>query len=344
LSFGLLLRLEGTANACAPAPRSNEVVQVQYEDALIVWDARTKTEHFIRRADFQTAAKDFGFLVPTPTVPKLGEAPDEVFARLGEHVKPEVRHTRPIRFEPVGLLLSTRGSVEATAVPTGVAVLAEARVAGLDATVLAADSANELAKWLEDHGYAFRKELTSWLEPYVKDKWKITAFKIARGGDAAGLGTKSVKMSFTTERPFFPYREPEDQRGPSAVGLRLLRVFFLSNERVTGELASPGGWPGKAQWSGAVKDAPSLFAGALSMDEIPPSPVLTSLEDSASPRPGVADVFFVRNADQNELRPPPIVIEDPIVIPLPLELIAFFGCFGFIGLGFLAVRRMRRQP
>ncbi len=146
-------------------------------------------------------------------------------------------------------------------------------------------------------------------------------------------------MSFETERPFFPYREPDDLR--VAGGLRLLRVFFVSNERVRGELARPLGWPGAATWAGAVKDAGSLLSGALALDEIPSAPVLTALDDKSSPRPGIADVFFTRDTDQREVRPPVTVIEDPIVIPIPLELVALFGCAGFVVLAVLLVRRRR---
>ena len=31
---------------------------------MIVWDEASKTEHFVRRATFRAAVKDFGFLVP----------------------------------------------------------------------------------------------------------------------------------------------------------------------------------------------------------------------------------------------------------------------------------------
>ena len=41
---------------------------------VILWDAATQTEHFIRRASFKSEAEDFGFLVPTPTQPALNES------------------------------------------------------------------------------------------------------------------------------------------------------------------------------------------------------------------------------------------------------------------------------
>ena len=65
--------------ACAPAPMRGEYVEITNESALIIWDAESKTEHFIRRAAFQSTSTDFGFLVPTPTQPELAEADDSVF-------------------------------------------------------------------------------------------------------------------------------------------------------------------------------------------------------------------------------------------------------------------------
>ncbi|MGH9753182.1 MAG: hypothetical protein ACREA2_10400 [Blastocatellia bacterium] len=55
--------------ACAPAPRPGQFVRIAEESAIIIWDEKTRTQHFIRRATFDTDAPDFGFLVPTPTEP-----------------------------------------------------------------------------------------------------------------------------------------------------------------------------------------------------------------------------------------------------------------------------------
>jgi hypothetical protein len=66
--------------ACAIAPRRGDSVGVNGEEAIILHDGAT--EHFVRRADFRTDAKEFGFLVPTPARPELGEADDSVFDLL----------------------------------------------------------------------------------------------------------------------------------------------------------------------------------------------------------------------------------------------------------------------
>src|SRR5437764_76847 len=78
----------GDASACAPAPPRNVPVAIASETAVIVWDEKGQTQHFIRRASFATEAKDFGFLVPTPTKPTLAEADDQAFAELARITAP----------------------------------------------------------------------------------------------------------------------------------------------------------------------------------------------------------------------------------------------------------------
>ncbi|HEY7160292.1 MAG TPA: hypothetical protein VH815_03495, partial [Acidobacteriota bacterium] len=89
-AFVLLLFLPVTAGIpCAPAPPNGRRVQVLGESAVIVWDSKTKTEHFIRSATFESDSPDFGFLVPTPTVPTLQESTDQIFTMAEEWMVPE---------------------------------------------------------------------------------------------------------------------------------------------------------------------------------------------------------------------------------------------------------------
>jgi hypothetical protein len=76
--------------ACAPAPRPGQFVRIAEESAIIIWDEKTRTQHFIRRATFDTDAPDFGFLVPTPTEPALAEVNNSAFTDLEYLIRPEV--------------------------------------------------------------------------------------------------------------------------------------------------------------------------------------------------------------------------------------------------------------
>src|SRR5262245_31614994 len=170
----------------------------------------------------------------------------------------EKAETKGVDFTPLlfGFFLLSRTAGDRATVMSAVRTLSTQRVAGYDAVVLEADDAAELNRWLGKHGYASSPSLTEWLTPYVAARWKITAFKIAKDAGYREIGTSAVRMSFQTDRPFFPYREPADQRDAkeSRAGDRLLRVFLLSSSRMDGTLGenASGAWPGKTVWSDRI--------------------------------------------------------------------------------------------
>src|SRR5262245_33760455 len=88
------------ATGCASAPPPGARVEITDEVALIVWDEATQTEHFIRRASFRSTAADFGFLVPTPSKPDLGEADDGLFDYLATVTAPKVEERNVRRPRP----------------------------------------------------------------------------------------------------------------------------------------------------------------------------------------------------------------------------------------------------
>src|SRR5689334_6484181 len=89
------LELQG----CAPAPHAGQWVDIRDESALIVWDSKSGTEHFVRRARFETQADDFGFMVPTPSQPDLGEVDDRLFESAGRMTAPRHVYQTNIKTE-----------------------------------------------------------------------------------------------------------------------------------------------------------------------------------------------------------------------------------------------------
>ncbi|HTJ84197.1 MAG TPA: DUF2330 domain-containing protein, partial [Polyangiaceae bacterium] len=220
------------SSACAPAPREGEVVRIADEEALIVWDAQKRVEHFIRRASFRSSSADFGFLVPTPSKPALDQIDGAVFQELATKLTPRVIEQPGGTEIAFGCTLWGAAKSVSVAAPEAqaVRVLGEQRVAGYDAVILAADDAEALATWLESHGYAKGTALTEWLAPYVASHWVLTAFKIADPNgesgksDAHAVGTPAVHMTFAAERAFYPYREPKDQRETVGAGFEAVAV------------------------------------------------------------------------------------------------------------------------
>jgi hypothetical protein len=304
------------APACAVVPHSGQSVGVNGEEAIIVYDSKSGTEHFIRRANFQTEAPDFGFLVPTPAKPELGEVNASIFDTLNAATLPRrvfsgTTHRIVQKKNAPGV-----GTEMARASPAPV-ILEEKKVAGYDAVVLRADDLEGLKKWLEEHKYDARPGVMNWLKWYVDNQWIITAFKVSPEPKAKGdRWAKSVRMSFAAKTPFYPYREPEDVREKPAPGPRTLRVFFLGDARYEGSLGQSGVWAGKTVWANDCPDeSVKHVVKGFGMAEGDATPMaarkwyLTEFMDESSPRPGTDEVYFRQAKDQSTIERPVIYFD-----------------------------------
>lgn len=330
------------AMLCAPAPPAGEQIYIAEESAVIAWDPATKTQHFIRRATFEGKATNFGFLVPTPTEPKLAAVNDNVFDTLQRKTSQQIEYRTRKEVAWTTLFgMYFLGSAKDANVAAGrepVEVLNSQKVAGYDAAVLDASDAKALLAWLEQHGYPASPDLLAWLDVYVQQRWKITAFKIDKSNPDMPAQTSAVKMSFATERPFFPYREPESQRNTSGTA-RVLRVFFVGPERVSATIGADGKWPADLRWSDALDDASrAQLASAIDVP-LPAGTRLTRYDDTTAPRPGTDELFFARDADQARVVPPPYIQEDVVTTHVPVDVIAL----ALLAIVFVSRRALRRR-
>lgn len=339
----LALVAEPIAHACAPAPPAGEEVKIADEEAVIVWDSSTATEHFIRRAQFASTAKSFGFLVPTPTKPELGEVSDSIFYELSWQLRPEVVvDTSGFTIDPEPVLwkacVLTRMKSDRAAMAS-VEVMQSVNVAGFDATTLRADTPEAITAWLDAHGFAITPELTAWISVYVAQRWTITAFVVAsKDPNSPTVTTSAVRMSFKTIEPFYPYREP----APIAMtttprvqtASRLLRVFFLADGRYTATLGHQNEAPA---WS-----AKTLHASKVQVPEalraFTPEAYLTVFHDDANPRVATDEVYFSRAPEQKDVRQQ-IVQHEPKAIPLMPDVVLLVLFIGWR----IRVRRRKRQ-
>lgn len=302
------------ATGCAAAPRRGEFIDVNAEEAIILYDAKTKTEHFIRRAQFQTEAKDFGFLVPTPSKPELGEASSAIFQTLHTATLP-----RRVESGNVKRIVIKRNEAQSAARAPGAAapeILGKGDSAGYAYVILPADDVEGLKKWLEENKYDSRPELVEWLKWYVENKWIITAFKVLQDPKAQhDRWAKSVRMSFPTDKPFYPYREPADMQ-KKARGQRTLRVFYLGDSRVDGKLGTDEAWAGRIAWTNELSGATlnSVVDGlGMSKEAVEKLKAekwrLSEFEDKSSPRPGTQEVYFAKSQDQSTVERPVILYD-----------------------------------
>ena len=173
------------------------LVGVNNETVVIIWDKAHQTEHFIRSVMLDSNADKAGFLVPTPTVPELALADSRLF-------------DLPDKYLPIPRTLSVilSKAVHASA-SDGIQpkVISEQQIGDYHAVVLDASDSKGLGDWLKKNGYPWSDSSARWLAPYLTEKWKITAFKLQRS-ETGEIGTKAIRMSFTTDRLFFLTENP----------------------------------------------------------------------------------------------------------------------------------------
>ncbi len=342
------------ALACATVGPMPLPIPVAAEEALILWDEATQTEHFVRAARFSGGEAGMGFLVPTPSRPDLGEVTVDPFRALDAAFVPREVWVERSRVSASCCMLLSRGGQEppvtvSAQAPDSVRVLETRRVGPYDATVLAADDAQALATWLGAHGFVSRPALATWLGPYVANHWVLTAFLLARANGDGANSLPAVRMSFHAERPFYPYSEPDEPAAPGASGPRTLFVFVVAGNAMEG---GRGGaflpWAGTAELAAPADGArdneranvaiAAIRAAGLS---VPPHPWLSAFRDRSSPRVADLDLFFRASSRAAPLRPAPVERIRFREFPLPLDCIAV--PLAVVWLAVVVWRRRRRR-
>ena len=298
--FAWLIPVLEAAGCCAVTHDAGAVVNAD-QTVIMVWDAARQTQHFIRQASFKSDAEDVGFLVPTPSRPQLEESGDAAFSTLRMLTAPRRQSNA---FIPLGCSATTAG----TTYRSSVRVIEEKRVAGFDATVLTAATGADLAAWLRDHGYSYSPQVAEWAHPYVAGGWMMVALKVAKPKDGRAnpdLKAAALRLSFKTDRPLFPYREPESVIAAKRLGTsdRLLRIYFIGDGRYRATLGEAAKWSGRVVWSG---DITSARAGLLAELQLPTSTGpsqwwLTEFEDHWPYQRAAGDVYFTRDASQTRI-------------------------------------------
>ena len=194
-------------------------------------------------------------------------------------------------------------------------VLSEQEVAGFHAVVLEATSSGALVDWLKANGYAYSPEVAAWAKPYIDERWKITALKVAKNKDERqqkGVAAAALRLSFHSDRPLFPYREPDSKSAAETLEAksRLLRIYFIADARYDGELAKDAPWTGRVAWTNKMSpDDRKRTLELLTLPETsgPTQWWFTEFEDPWPYRVAQADLYFTQSDNQNPIKRPPIV-------------------------------------
>lgn len=339
LSLGAGAPLPG--QACCVAESRDQPVRIAGQEVLIIRDAATHTEHFIRRANFRASqpTETFGFLVPTPTRPDLAESPGAVFEQLAELSGPkavtryQVQWSLLLALLPVPAMRSGELESRSAAPPPTVRVVSRAQVAGYDAVVLEANDPGALTGWLGEHGFASRPEIADWSRPYIEVRWMITAFTYNPRSETDGspmVSTAAVRMTFAAEHPVFPYRVPSDNR----TGGSLLRLYYVGDERASAQ-HGPSEWGARTTFARKLGEPlnHALSVALPKAGKLDGPHWLTVFEDQTWPA-GEDDLCFRSAETQASVSPPPNVRHRNLLVPLDALLLVGAPAF-------LVIRRGR---
>jgi len=235
------------------------------EKAIIVWNPETGTEHFIRQASFEGKAKDFGFIVPTPSQPQVEKADAAAFERLQRLVPPMKSDEAAAGGRGFG----------------GVQVLEQKRVGDYLVTVLKATDGAMMLTWLKDNGYQSRPAMEKWLDHYAKKQWYFAALKFVREPESQEPKTTAIRVSFKTKVPHYPYKMPEDTWPAGHV--RPVALYFVGPGAATAVYRDgKEKWEAEKVWSGALPDPERAGLAKelnLKLEDIPAGSTVTVMRN-----------------------------------------------------------------
>lgn len=266
LTVGLVVLAAGAhappASACAILPIDNpRAPRLSLERVAILYDEARQTEHFVREVRFDGASAAFAFVVPTPSRPEVAAVVRPPFDALEQ--------TFPLEPPPQAAGGPEPGAKSAAPMRASVTVLSEQRVGKFTAFVLAANDAAGLERWLGDNRIVLPPGGRPWLDHYVGLSFFFTAFRYEAPGrpaptpadrpapgqfatpppsngvappeaappertfvvddTPASLTSETVRLTFRTPLPFYPYLEPA-RADPGAGAPHTMQVWLVSHD------------------------------------------------------------------------------------------------------------------
>lgn len=243
------------ADACGGffVAKTSGLPSLQAEQVLIVHDPVKEQEHFIRQITFRDTNEHFGFVVPVPSLPTVAKVTSDPFVKLEESFPMTGRPPPPGSTGGMGHGAG-KGTGQGFGSGGSVNVLSTQKVGSFTAFVLEATDGKVMKKWLDDNGLVTTPASEAWLQHYTEIEYLFVAFRFdppkddakpaasAKGKDEGiGLGSlgagfvhhsqvrsETVRISFATPLPFYPYLEPTHPEKHVAEQQRVLAVWLIS--------------------------------------------------------------------------------------------------------------------
>lgn len=219
------------------------------QKAIIVYDAGR--EDLLLQVKYEGTLEEFGWLIPTPSLPKVEKGSMEPFYELSQLTQRHFGTTKGMVV--MSASLAGRGEEK-------VKVIEIKTVGAYEVAVLSAKDAGSLTQWLQTHDYTLPEGKSDIIDDYIRRGWYFIAakidltkgvgFKAASGGspkDSESSARQSIKsklssgelhpllISFDTPECIFPLKISAVGGKPSEVSLYVLSIEPLLNPFIFGK-------------------------------------------------------------------------------------------------------------
>jgi len=165
-------------------------------------------ETLILSTSFRGNAKDFGWLIPVPSKPKVDTASDELYTALEDLTRPKYQVDRGVMEIPY----SATGLQEKAPVPQSPTIIDTKVVDVFDITTLSANDEKGLSEWLFKNGYSYPSDRENIIKYYIEQKWYFVAVKVNSSGLGYAQTTLSdghatpIKLTFSSPNIIYPMK------------------------------------------------------------------------------------------------------------------------------------------
>lgn len=267
---------------------------IAFEHALVIWSGATRRQHLVLQLAPRCGNEPFVLLVPTPSRPEI--------ARVAGNPFPALRDRLPFH-GPTGTVDpdARSGHGFGGRRRREVDVVERVPIAPFLGSAVASDDLRALR---DQHRSVGGGEVDAWLGHLAERGFHLASLRFAAAPDAKGpapcVRTETVRITFETPAPFFPYREPHPG-GPRRDEPRMSELWVVTDtERspvASRQVGGEVGWArpfveGHRHLDVARAELDAALGGEASL--LPPGPLhVQRFVDQKRSREGWGDVVFV---------------------------------------------------
>ena len=164
-----------------------------------------KIEDLAIMTSYQGNAKDFTWVVPTPSKPEVVKTSSTLFANLDKLTN---------TYEYSGDVTTSFGVAKDSNQTEAVTVIEKKTIDMYDTTILKADNEKALFNWMKDNGYNFPEEQSYLLSDYTDNGWFFVISKIRPdlidnekvSGQLYDGNITPLRLTFATDKIIYPMK------------------------------------------------------------------------------------------------------------------------------------------